>query len=193
MPPKAKITKDDVLKVSFELTKEKGFENLNARNIAEKLGCSTQPIFRIYSNMAELKKELFEYINQYFGQYIMDYPQSKEPFLCMGLAYIDFAKNERNLFKMLCLSDNLDMNSFSELVNQNEHGIILKDISNPENISADKIQTLFMNIWLFTHGVATMISTNSLDIPKEEIELLLQNAFKAFSTLVQTRKEDAND
>lgn len=44
MPPKVKITKKMVTEASFEIVRDSGHENLNARTIAEYLGCSTQPI-----------------------------------------------------------------------------------------------------------------------------------------------------
>lgn len=183
MPPKIKITKEDILKITFQMTKEKGFDSINARSIADALGCSTQPIFRIYANMADLKQDLYEYINIYFENYLTSYKKDTKPFLTMGLAYIDFAKNERNLFRLLCLSDNLNMTSFAQLVSPSDHSFVMKDIPNDNKINEKKMQDLFMNIWLYTHGIATMLSTNQIDIPEDEIKKLLTNAFKAFSTL----------
>ena len=50
MPPKAKITKAMILDTVLNITKETGFEAVNARNIAGKLQCSTRPIFTCYEN-----------------------------------------------------------------------------------------------------------------------------------------------
>ncbi len=55
MPPKAKITKDMILNIVLDITRETGFETVNARSIASKLQCSTRPIFTSYENMDELK------------------------------------------------------------------------------------------------------------------------------------------
>ena len=41
MPPKVKITKKMVEDASIEIIRKHGHENLNARTIAEYLGCST--------------------------------------------------------------------------------------------------------------------------------------------------------
>ena len=59
MPPKTIVSKKDVLKASVELIKDEGVEQLNARNIAKRLNCSTNPLFRIYRNMEELKKDVY--------------------------------------------------------------------------------------------------------------------------------------
>lgn len=38
MPPKAKITKEMILQTVLEMTREAGFEAVNARSIASRLG-----------------------------------------------------------------------------------------------------------------------------------------------------------
>ena len=60
MPPKPKITKDMILNTVLEITRKRGFEAVNARSIAEKLQCSTRPIFTCYKNMEELKTEFLD-------------------------------------------------------------------------------------------------------------------------------------
>ena len=57
MPPKAKITKEMILQTVLDITRETGFETVNARSIAGKLKCSTRPIFTCYANMEEMKKD----------------------------------------------------------------------------------------------------------------------------------------
>ena len=44
MPPKVKITKENIVETAIELIKKEGEVSLNARSIASSLGCSTQPI-----------------------------------------------------------------------------------------------------------------------------------------------------
>lgn len=55
MPPKAKITKEMILNTVLDITREAGFESVNARSISGRLQCSTRPIFTCYENMDELK------------------------------------------------------------------------------------------------------------------------------------------
>ena len=45
MPPKVKISREDIIKTAVLIVKTSGVNELNARNIATMLGCSTQPIF----------------------------------------------------------------------------------------------------------------------------------------------------
>ena len=57
MPPKAKVTREEILSACVDIIRESGFSAVNARALASRLGCSTQPIFSNYQSMEELKKD----------------------------------------------------------------------------------------------------------------------------------------
>ena len=112
MPPKPKITKDMILTTVLNITRETGFEAVNARSIAGKLQCSTRPIFTCYENMEELKAEFLEFAFEYYNRYVEEYKKCKniKSYLLFPLSYIEFAKEETNLFRLLFISDmDLDM------------------------------------------------------------------------------------
>ena len=56
MGRKAKITKEMVLEAAYELLDEAGISAVAIKNIAAKLGCSTQPVSWLFGSMTELKK-----------------------------------------------------------------------------------------------------------------------------------------
>ena len=58
MPPKVKITKDAILKSAFNLTRKYGLDYVTAKSIAKDLHCSTQPIYWVFENMENLRKEI---------------------------------------------------------------------------------------------------------------------------------------
>ena len=100
MPPKAKITKEMILNTVLEITKETGFETVNARSIASRLQCSTRPIFTCYENMEELKKEFLDFAYEYYNRYVIDFSHTEDvnPCLVLPLSYHAFAEEETNLF-----------------------------------------------------------------------------------------------
>ncbi len=57
MPPRAKITKEMVIDAAFEVAREAGGENINARTVAKKLNCSTQPVMYHFATIEELNME----------------------------------------------------------------------------------------------------------------------------------------
>ena len=50
MPPKVKITKDDIIQTTLDLLRKNGDAAINARSLASALNCSTQPIFSNFAS-----------------------------------------------------------------------------------------------------------------------------------------------
>ena len=72
MPAKRKIQKEDILKASISIISHEGLNALNARKLAKKLGCSTQPLFYIYENMDDLKKDVIDEIVKIFDREVSE-------------------------------------------------------------------------------------------------------------------------
>ncbi|MBO5670682.1 MAG: TetR/AcrR family transcriptional regulator, partial [Clostridia bacterium] len=103
MPPKVKVQKDDIIRAALALVRERGADALNARDLAAVLGCSTQPIFSNFASMEELLSVLYKTAHE---QYLLSLEDSVRrgdcpPYKAFGMAYIRFAAEERELFKML--------------------------------------------------------------------------------------------
>ena len=93
MARKESVTKDIILETALALAKEEGIGNVTARKLAAKIGCSTQPIFRVYANMGELCGDINQKAAEVFSDYYENYESEVDtPFIHLGLAYIDFAK-----------------------------------------------------------------------------------------------------
>lgn len=75
--------------------------------LAEKLQCSTKPIFTCYENMDELKKEFLAYAYEFYEQYVEKYASSVHvsSYLIRPLSYIEFARKETYLFNLLFIKD----------------------------------------------------------------------------------------
>jgi len=59
VPPRAKITKEMVIDAAFEVAREAGAENINARTVAKKLNCSTQPVMYHFATIYPVRKAAF--------------------------------------------------------------------------------------------------------------------------------------
>lgn len=177
MPPKAKITKQTILDASFTLVRTQGIESLNTRAVAAAIGCSTQPIYSYYAGIEELRADIVEMANQYNSNYLMQNLTGDNPFLNMGLAYIEFAQRESNLFKLLFLSNEIKINSLQDLVQSEENKTVNQMIAKGAGLTPKEGEAVFLNVWLTTHGIATIQATNSALLPKEEIIDMLKKSY----------------
>ena len=192
MPPKAKITKEMILDTVMNITKETGFETVNARSIANKLQCSTRPIFTCYKNMDALKNEFLNFAYEYYNQYVVNYKNSVNvtPYLLLPLTYIEFAQAETHLFRLLFIDDmDLEMaeadDFYKEIGNENKARIFAETIG----IALERAKVIFLDLFLYTHGIAVLTATKKLTINRNGTEKMLLNVLSAF---IRQEKPDWN-
>ena len=180
MARKEMITKDYLINTAFLMAKQEGIENVTARKLAAKAGCSTQPIFRIYENMDDLWKDIFYKAVSYFSFYYERYPKLKnEPFVNLGLSYIQFAKEEKDLFKFLFLSNHRYDKSMYEILN-GEKGILAAEIAKAKKNGCENTGDLFTKMWIFIHGAACMAITDDYDLDEIQTTNLLISTYHSF-------------
>lgn len=192
MPPKVKITKEMILNTVLDITREVGFEAVNARSIASKLQCSTRPIFTCYENMNELKNEFLAFAYEYYNQYVVNYRNSKSvsPYLLLPLSYIEFAQEETYLFKLLFIND-LDLmmkeanDFYKEIYNEKKARLFSESIG----IDLECAKVIFLDLFLYTHGIAVLTATKKLTLDRYSAEKMLKNILTAF---IRQEKPDWN-
>ncbi len=184
MPPKAKITKENIIDCAFAMIQSGGFHDITTRKLAKELACSTQPIYHLFSDMEDLKKALYVKSCRYFTEQVhREMPGLAPDFLEMGIAYIKAAKREKNVFHFMCTENNFSMHSMMDLVAGADESLVSKDvsgISGLEGFTKDQLKELFMLVWTFTHGIATIASNDGVTLSDEELSALLIKAYKAF-------------
>lgn len=187
MPPKIKITKQHIIAASMEVVRESGAEALNARAVAKKLKCSTQPIFSNYSSMEDLKADVMQSAKQLYQQYLeagMKDP-SYPPYKASGIAYIRFAKEEKELFKLLFMRDR----SHEEIKEEREElSGLIRLISSNTGLSLEEAYLFHIGMWIYVHGIATMIATAYLDWEWGQISTMLTEAYEGQKERYQNRE-----
>lgn len=183
MPPNAKITKEMILDTVLSITRETGFETVNARSIACKLQCSTRPIFTCYENMDELKKEFLTVAYEYYEQYVTNYHSSAntKPYLILPLSYIEFAQKETNLFKLLFINDmDLQMARPEDFYMEPDNEKNARTFSETFGIELERSKVIFLDIFLYTHGIAVLTATQKMTLDRNSIEKMITNVVSAF-------------
>lgn len=174
MPKQMKFTKEIVLNATYELVKKEGFEGLNARKIAKKLNSSVHPIFRHFNDMKELKKEVLKKIYEKYKEYMAVNIEEKKAYKKMGLSYIKFAKDYPEFFKILFMQKTkYDAENFitSDLVGDQ----VIKAGQKLTGLSFNNQKKFHVKVWIFTHGIACLVVTNTINFSEKQIEELLEN------------------
>lgn len=188
MPTTLKITKDKILDAAFSIAREKGIECVSNRELAKKLNSSIRPIYYQFKNVEELNKELYIKIEKYFYSYILenmtdDMPKYKQ----VGINYIKFAKNENNLFKILFMSGSKYVPK--EFISQEDEEFkeIAKLIKISTKLSDKDIKTFHTKMWMFSHGIATLVASHTVSLSDEQIKELLSLEFQALMLLEENK------
>ena len=175
MPPVQKTGKDEIINAAFDIARKKGFGNLNARAIAKKLGVSTQPIFSNFKNMEDLKMEIIKKASSlYFSMLEEEEKSGKYPsYKARGMGYIRFAREEKNLFRLLFM----DKRSSDVKFPTDDATKEIELISNTLSFSEDKASRMHALLWFFVHGIASLIVTESLQLSEEDISAALTDTY----------------
>ncbi len=191
VPPRIKITEEQIIDRAICIVREKGMESLNARDLAKGLGCSVHPIFRAYNSMEGLKIAVYKKAMDMYNHRMLSAGKSEgDGFLNMGLAYIDFAKDEKNLFKLLFMSDAFKEQSVMDIVGSTEgDDEVIGMLAQRTGLSVKAVKELYAGIWITTHGIAAMFATNSCRFSDAENRRLLSNSFAGLILKLKSEEE----
>ena len=176
MAPKIKVTKEEIVNAATQIVRENGAAAINARTVALALGCSTQPVFSNFATMDELRLAVVKRADEMCGDYIKQETESgKYPiYKASGMAYIRFAKEEKELFKLLYMRDrsgevtpeSSDLGDKMESVVQGNTGL-----------QGDAAKLFHLEMWAFVHGIASMVATGFENLDTELISRMLTDAY----------------
>ena len=184
MPTQIKISKDMILNVAFEIVREEGMEKLNNKEIAKRLKCSIRPIYYQFKNVEEMQEELYKKIEKFFYQFLLDnmiddIPKYKQ----VGINYIKFAKQEKNFFQILFMSNiGLSPDAFVSKAGD-DYKEIEKLVKISTNIKEEDIKGFHTKMWFYCHGIATLVANGTIKVNEEQIRDLLSYEFQALMLL----------
>ena len=177
--PKAKITREMVIDAAFEVTRAMGSENVNARTVSEKLGCSTQPVMYHFARIEEMKRAVYEKADRFHTEYLMNIGNPQEGIMLgIGLNYIRFAIREPNLFRFLFQSGFAVGNSLLEMIDSEELLPVLSAMQSAIGMDMEQTKEVFLTIAMFAHGYASIIANNSLEYDEKIVAAHLERAYK---------------
>ena len=132
-------------------------------------------------NMDMLKEELFYKSAELFSDHMLGSRTKGKPvYLSMGMAYIEMACKEKHLFKLIADIDEYETEDLHEFLQQGDCNELLEKLPSTENLSPEKKKEVFKMVWMFTHGVAALVTSKRVSMETEEIEDMLKRAYEGF-------------
>ncbi len=189
MPPTVKVTKEDIITASIEMVREKGVDVLNARAIAAHMGCSTQPIFSNYGSMDELKQDVMNHAYNLYMNFLKRETESNQypPYKATGMGYIRFAKEEKELFKLLFMRDRSKEKIADEFDESTRMSIAMTQKA--LGLSYEKANQFHLEMWICVHGIASLLATSYLPLEWEAISELVTNAYQGIRARYLSKEE----
>ncbi|MFD1393287.1 TetR/AcrR family transcriptional regulator [Lacticaseibacillus jixianensis] len=172
MARKKTITRDQILSAAYALVVEEGFKHFTARNIARRMGCSTQPIYLEFTNMADLKQAVLDEIKDTLSTK-MSRRFTTDPIVDLGLAYINFALDNRALYRAVFIEDHFGVEEMREFA-FNTAFERLERYAPAEAISEEQKRNTISGLWIVATGIANLMAPNFIDISREQMIDILQ-------------------
>lgn len=193
MPPKAKFTRDEIVQAGLNVIRKNGMEALSARTLGAQLGSSARPIFTVFQSMEEVQAEIKKSARSLYDEYVRKGLEQELAFKGVGMQYIRFAIQEPKLFQMLFMSEqkqNPAVVNVMPMIDDNYSDILLS-VQNGYQLPEHKAEQLYRHLWIYTHGIAVLCATNMCIFTAEEINRLIEQAFKGI--LKEIMQEDTKN
>lgn len=173
MPPKVKFTKEELVETALEIVREKGIDGVTAREIAARKGASTQPVFSCFSSMDEVKREVRTRSEMIYENYVLGGLREKVPFFGFGMAYIRFAKEEPELYRLLFFGNSERGDVGATETMRRASATLVPMLEKIYNIMERQAERLYRDMWLVVHGLASLIVAGCCPYSDAEIGKIL--------------------
>ena len=187
MAPKVKYSREKFLEAAVEIVRERGLEAVTARELGDRLGCSSRPVFTAFKNMEEVQQAVIGEAKKRLNDYLNVADGYELEFKKIGMQMIKFAIEEPKLFQIVYMNGNNHPRTFNEFksdlgyyfeysvgVCQRDYGLDRRD--------AEK---LFERLWIHSYGISMLCVTNMCVFTEEEIATALGEVFYASLLLVK--------
>ena len=179
MPAAKKVSKDAIIDAAVDVLRDGGFSAINARSVAKKIGCSTQPIYLSFKNMDELKAALTERAIEMHTKHVRDSLKAHEGndsrYSSYGMGFVKFATEEKQLFRWLYLE--------GEQLGPYRNDVLLPEvidvIVDEFGYNEDTARRFHQDMIYFSYGLAILANTDHLHLTECELREAFRREFRA--------------
>ena len=153
MARKKVITKYILLDYGLQYLKEYGFDSFTARDIAQKFGISTQPIYSEYLNMNEYRSEVLKHTFYYMFDIKLSETYASDPLISYPIAFVRFSEDNPNLYHALFVKGfayKKVMYDYSLA----QYKKLVASVTKYHHLTETQIKNLHLRIWISVNGMA---------------------------------------
>jgi len=188
MPAKVKVTKEMIIDAALEVAREDGAEAINARTVSQKLGCSTQPVFYHFEKMEDVRAAAHKKGIEFHINYVTNLSGKYErPMLEVGMRHIQFAVEEKNLFRFLFHSNFYTGVSLSDWLTEENFDSVVSILKKQARADRQQAYGIFSQIFFVTHGIASLLANNAMVYDEAYCINTLSNAYFGIMYLIKER------
>ena len=182
MPPKAKYTKEQIADTAFGMVRKYGEEILSARNLAAELGTSTAPIFTAFDSIDEIQRAVVEKAKTLYRTYAEEGLSMDPPFKGAGLKYIQFAKDEPMLFRMLFMKGDTGerITHYMPSAYEQEREV-RRAVSSRYPMNDETAKRIYNHLSVYAHGLAVLYAQGQCMFSDEDVSRMLSEIFMALT------------
>ena len=179
MPAAKKISRDEIIDAAVSVLRDGGFSSINARSVAKKLGCSTQPIYCSFKSMDELKDELTHRAIEQHIRRVRDSLKAHEGndsrYSSYGMGFVKFAAEEKQLFRWLYLEEKQFGPYRNDVLYAEIVGVLMEEFGYSEDVA----RAFHRDMIYFSYGLAILANTDHLDMTDKELRETFRREFRA--------------
>lgn len=184
MPPEIKTNRNVMVDGALAIIEDSGFSALSARVLAERLGISTQPIYREFGDMDGVRSAAVERGWQIFAEYVKGEAETQ------AVRYVTFAAEHKNLFAFLFRNRNCEYSGLNDMSHKLVEGTgIIDKLSAITGLPREQTYRLHLTLWMALHGLASMCADNVVTIGDDEIRDFAVQTTRALSAFYKRQGE----
>lgn len=183
MPAAKKVTREDIINAAVEVLRDGGFSSINARSVARKLGCSTQPIYFSFRSMDELKAALtqraIEMHTQRVRESLRAHQGNDSRYSSYGMGFVRFAAEEKQLFRWLYLEGRQTGPYRSDVLEAE----VIRTIVDEFGYSEETAKAFHRDMVYYSYGLAILANTDHLNLTETELREAFRREFRALTAI----------
>lgn len=184
MPPACRFNREQIVAAALAITRERGFDAVTARAIADILHSSSKVIFSAFSGMDDLLAATIAAADAQYRAYSADFVRDSAdpPYKAVGTAYIRFARNEPNLFHLLYMRDRRREDHSGDAENI---AVLVEFLMAKLSLTREDATLLHIEMWAYVHGIAVLCASGQQNWDDALISRMLTDGFEGIKSRFQ--------